>query len=761
MKFTLSCVLALSLGCALVASATAQPVKLGAATYFLSPKGTDKGMPAAALRTEALQNTAAQTNQWYSTLIFNPKPDPIFAQPLTVKTTPGGLEVALPIKETITSARRDVEIRYAHRDPLLISPAAFEPGVAKLAKASDWSIDISMARDVDQFTATVAHGSPFVSFQLSRGDVRLRLPAAAQKLTETDPRVIALRVKGKVYALFGPTGVRWEMVSPTEWLGRLPSGKGYLSAAALPDDKPETLALFTRHAYAFIQDTRVEWRYEPSTSQVETTFKANTRSMEGADNVPLLGLYPHQWFNNASVQDKLGPSFDTVRGQVRLLAATEFKTRYTYNGFVPFWPGIKESPRLGELSDLMSKDQRDARRMMLQEGKGAYWQGKGLQRNLKLMDVMEQQGNVEGREALLNMLKKRVEEWFSGDSAKGYFHYSKTLGAVASYPDEFFTVEQINDHHFTYGYWIRTVAEIALRDPAWAAKDKWGGMIDLLVADIATAERGRADFPFLRNFDSYEGHSWASGVGGVGEYGAFGNNQESSSESINAWAALILWGEVNSNRELRDLGVFLYVNEIEAINHYWFDVNGLVFPPEYKNVEVSQVFGGQYIHNTWWTDEPRQIKGINLLPITTASTYLAQHPKYIKRNLDALKPEMETYAKFGKKPPYPPPADIWQDIFAKYGALGDPAAGLAAWDRWGSVELGDTRTHALHWLLSLNEMGAPDTSVTADTPLYAVFRKTDGGKTYLAFNASKTAITVRFSDGKVLNVAPGSLGRTA
>ena len=52
-------------------------------------------------------------------------------------------------------------------------------------------------------------------------------------------------------------------------------------------------------------------------------------------------------------------------------------------------------------------------------------------------------------------------------------------------------------------------------------------------------------------------------------------------------------------------------------------------------------------------------------------------------------------------------------------------------------------------------------SVTADTTFYAVFRKPDGRKTYLAFNASKSAISVRFSDGKVLNVAPGSLGRTS
>jgi hypothetical protein len=56
-------------------------------------------------------------------------------------------------------------------------------------------------------------------------------------------------------------------------------------------------------------------------------------------------------------------------------------------------------------------------------------------------------------------------------------------------------------------------------------------------------------------------------------------------------------------------------------------------------------------------------------------------------------------------------------------------------------------------------MGTPDFNVTADTPLYSVFRGADGRKTYLAYNATKAPISVRFSDGKVLQVAPMSLAR--
>ena len=402
----------------------------------------------------------------------------------------------------------------------------------------------------------------------------------------------------------------------------------------------------------------------------------------------------------------------------------------------------------------MKTDLRNARRMMLEVGTGPYWQGKGLQRIVKLMDVVEQQGELEARDELLKLLRARVESWFSGESRKTYFHYDKAVGTVVAYPEEYFSVQQLNDHHFHYGYWIRAVAEIALRDPAWAAREQWGGMVDLLVADIATLQRGRADFPFLRHFDAYEGHSWASGIG----LGDHGNNQEASSEAVNAWAALILWGEITANRELRDAGIYLFTTEIEAANHYWFDIHGQVLAPEYRSAEVSMLFGGKYAHNTWWTDEPRQIKGINLLPITTASTYLGRDPRFVRRSLATLKPETEIYSARLKRAD---PPDIWQDLFAKYLALADPPAALGQWERWGSVELGDSRSHALHWLLSLDEMGPPDFGVVADTPLFSVFRRADGRRTYLAYNATSAAMTVRFSDGTQMTVQPRTLGRSS
>lgn len=738
----------------LAAPVASQTVKVGAGAYRLDALGSDKDVPPAPMRTEALLKTAAQTNQWYSTLIFNRTPEAIFAQPLTFKAVPAGLEMSLPVKTVVGTERKDTEIHYPHADPVLISPVAFVPGAARLGKASDWSIGIDFSRGGDLMEATIAHGSPYAYLRVFRGDVRVSLPDAGIRLpSQEDPRVLALRVKGKVYSFFGPTGVHWEQVSDRQWLARMPMGRGYLSAAALPDERPETMALFTRHAYAFLEDTRVSWHYDAATSTVETRYEATARAMEGAETRPLLGLYPHQWSGNAAIQAQLGPGYDTLRGRILVLPAASFSTRIAYPGLLPWWPGVKGTPRAAELADLLKADLRRARPMMLEIGNGPYWQGKGLQRIVQLMNVAEQQGDLEARDALLKLLKGRIEQWFSGTDRKTYFRYTKTLGTLVAYPEEYFSVEQVNDHHFHYGYWIFAMAQIALRDPAWAAKDKWGGLVDKLIADIATPTRGGSEFPFLRNFDPYESHSWASGVG----LGPFGNNQESSSEAVNAWAGLILWAEVTGDRALRDLGIWLYSSEIKGIQTYWFDLDRQVLPPEYRNSEVSMLFGGKFAHNTWWTDEPRQIKGINLLPLTTASLYLGKDPDFVKRSLAELPAQSAAWATRGRRPD---PPDIWQDVFAEYLALADPAAALAQWNRWGAVELGNTRSHTLHWLLSLERLGLPDFSVTADAPLFAVFRRSDGRRTYLAFNAGATPLPVRFSDGTQLSVPPRSLVET-
>ncbi len=741
------------LGGALQAQTT---LEAGSARLWLSPKGGDRSPPPASGREGKMLQQAAPTNQWYSSLLFSKEAQPLYAQPLTGRAAPGGFEMALPLKQVVPTERKDNEIQYPHRAAITVRPTHFEPVLGRLSRVGDWSIDIAMGPGPQRFDLTMAHGSPYVWGKLSEGDLQVTTASTARRIEHPDSRMLLLEFDGQRYAAFGPTGVRWEASAgaPGVWVARMPAQARHFVLTALPDETPQSLALVMRHAYVRQADTQVQWRFDNPSQTLTTEYRVTPEVLEGSESRPLLALYPHHWHGQPGLQARLGPAYASVRGPLKLLADTHFTTSMRHRGFVPYWPKVEtaEGDLLDTLQTVIRADVRDARRNMLQIGKGPYWQGKGLLRTTKLLDVVEMQGDPAQSERLLAMLKERIEEWFQGNDRQRYFHLDRTLGTVLAYPEEYFAVEQMNDHHFHYGYWIRAMAELSLRDPQWAGAARWGGMVPWLIRDIAHPERHSADFPFLRSFDVYEGHSWASGVA----LGELGNNQESSSEAINAWVGLILWGERTGDTALRDLGIYLYNTEIEAIRHYWFDVHRLVFAPEYPHVETSMVFGGGYRHNTWWTDEPRQIKGINLLPITTASTYLGLDPEHTRRSLATLPGDTQRYESRGKRAK---PRDIWQDLFAKYMALTDPAAGLAQWDRWGSTEAGDSRSHALHFMLSLRQMGVPDFSVWADTPLHAVFRQTSGQRTYLAFNAGATPKTVRFSDGTSFEVPAGQLGR--
>ena len=87
----------------------------------------------------------------------------------------------------------------------------------------------------------------------------------------------------------------------------------------------------------------------------------------------------------------------------------------------------------------------------------------------------------------------------------------------------------------------------------------------------------------------------------------------------------------------------------------------------------------------------------------------------------------------------------------------DARGGIKRWDRYGSYELGDTRTHTYHWLHSMATLGSPDLTVTANTPFYAVFKTAAGKRTYMVYNAARQPVAVTFADGKQVPAAPAGL----
>ena len=372
----------------------------------------------------------------------------------------------------------------------------------------------------------------------------------------------------------------------------------------------------------------------------------------------------------------------------------------------------------------------------------AYWNGKAMGRLAALIPIAEQVGHTAAATRFTDALKARLQQWLSVTDGSPRFWYETTWGTLLAFPESFGSASELNDHHFHYGYFLQAAAAVARRDPDWARAERWGGMVEILIRDVASDDRSDPLFPFLRSLDPYAGHSWASGTANHVD----GNNQESSSEAMNLATGIILWGLETGNSRLRDLGIYLYATERSAIEQYWFDVEDAVFPAGYPQKAVALVWGNKGAYQTFFGGEYEYIHGINWLPITGGSLYLGRHPVYVRANYDNM------VARNLAEP------DRWADIAWSYLALSNAPSALNRLPVNGvtSPETGESRAHTRHWITSLVGLGRVDTTVTADHASNAVFDK-DGRRTYSVYNPGAQPLEVRFTDGFATTVPAKTL----
>jgi hypothetical protein len=223
-----------------------------------------------------------------------------------------------------------------------------------------------------------------------------------------------------------------------------------------------------------------------------------------------------------------------------------------------------------------------------------------------------------------------------------------------------------------------------------------------------------------------------------------GNNQESSSESMNCNAGIIQWGTHTGNKAIRDLGIFMYVNEARAIEQYWFDVDDAVFPKAFAHNATGMVWSNGAAYGTWFSGSVGAIHGINILPIAAGSLYLGRRPDHVVKN----------FAEGNQ--------GQWPDLFLQYLAFADPDQAATKYGAGVGPEGGDSKPHATYQIKSLQASGRLNTAIGASVPSFAVFDKagTPGQRTYTAYNASDAAVTVTFTDGFQMEVpAKGQITR--
>ncbi|WP_347994497.1 glycosyl hydrolase [uncultured Eubacterium sp.] len=765
------------------------------------------------------------TNDWASSVVFDKYSESLYAHPLAYRVASNGMQMASPAvtsgtsyvdgEPTVESLLEDNTVE------LVIGGNNFSAKDAKVDKTTDWTYDILMENNAStsSIMATIGKGTPYAYYTFKNVEPTISLGAGGTDLAiyknSTSSNILGVSLKNKkdgkthYYLISAPSGTTW-VNAGGKLTAKMPTGKSYMSVAILPDGSDNAFELYKKYAFNFITDTKVEWKYLSNSSKVVTKYNVVTKNMEiganGGDTI--IALYPHQWrYANSKFT---GYTYETIRGTMKTVVGTSYSTTMQYNGILSSLPVTKDEETVGKIKDQLGylysyrKSKDNPKWICFLEGQyggyDTYWVGKNLNTLSDAIWLADQfkdndmktmtNDMVEGVEDYLEFWFDPHRAYIDGQHVDDYFYYDKEYGTLIGYPTSYDSDKQVNDHHFHYGYWIKAAAAVAMKDPQWAKE--WGGMVYEMIGDIANANRDGSSYnknsetryPFLRNFDIYEGHSWASGVanyefdenGVLAENGGLsgGNNQESSSESVNAWSSLILWGEAVGDERIRDLGIYMYTTEIAAIEDYYYDVHNEIFTKEYKdsnnyNIQtVTRLFGGRYDHTAWWTENPIEVTTITMLPISGATFYMGKYKEKVKAVVDSIGENSKQWSNFvnnkeqictnyGKKDMLTDPKTN-QDVVAEYYAYYDPDAALAKVDLSdsGKVENGESRAHTLAYITSLKEYGNQNFDITGSTPFSVVLEK-NGVKTYVVENHTDKTQRTYFSDKTYVDVPANSV----
>ena len=524
-------------------------------------------------------------------------------------------------------------------------------------------------------------------------------------------------------------------------------------AAGTPTDT--LAAFFASRARNIVAAVDIDYAVDRATNNVTVTH--TYRDGAGAPIETIVGMHPLHWKH--SDQPTTGYQVRSARGMIKFSLADSFAYELPSVGVLPALPTVDGSFDAVTLRSLVSR--------FVARGPAAwnnrtdtYWAGKNYGKVAEVIALADSIGMDAEATQLLDWLKSELEDWFTAETngrldIVKYFVYDDEWNTLLGLEESFAAHQQLNDHHFHYGYFVRAAAEICRMDLSWCGAEQYGPMIELLIRDYA----GDADdpmFPYLRNFDPANGFSWASGPANF----ARGNNNESTSEAANAYGAIVLYGLITGRDDLVEKGMYLHASTAAAYWQYWNNIDGYNnrgttadnFPAAYNRITTSIIWGDGSAFATWFSPAYAHILGIQGLPSNPLILHVGQHADYVADYVALGLSESSNARPSGL------PEDQWRDLWWNLWAMTDADAAIADYNTVGDYnpEAGESRAHTYHWIHTFRSLGRMITgtgALTADYPAALAFDN-NGVTSYVVYNFGSAMRTVTYSDGQIVNAAP-------
>ncbi|MBN8524801.1 MAG: discoidin domain-containing protein, partial [Planctomycetes bacterium] len=501
---------------------------------------------------------------------------------------------------------------------------------------------------------------------------------------------------------------------------------------------------FAAYAPVVPRTTTVTWDYRPARGEVDTTWTVAAEDLDGKGRGDVLqGWIPHHYQAPAKPDFAAdGARYATPRGEMRLAAGRRFRIALPFTGLLPEYP----APEAGSGSD--PYDPMVMRRLVGDHlgrpgyGSETYWGGKKVLLLARYMELARQLGMTAETAVLRDRAAEAVRDWLTFTPGEGehFFAWYPNWGSFVgcrSRDNANPGVDVLQDHHMCYGYHVYAAALLAFQDPAFARD--WGPMARLMARDYANWDASDGLFCRFRNLDPWCGHSWSGGMGTD-----HGNGQESSSEAMQGYGAMFLLGEALGDTAMRDAAAFCWATEARGIAEYYFDRGRRNFPTGWKHTVVANLHTEGLGYWTWFSGNPFWMHAIQWIPMSPLLSYLGEDRAYAAADFAEM---LRTHEGGRGWDGYLGNDSGPASIALNYLATSDPAAAAGVFKRLLDRNAGGVRSAEAgptYWRIhALRRLGLQRFDAWTDVATSQAFQGADGGMSWVVFNATDQARSVR------------------
>jgi endo-1,3(4)-beta-glucanase len=316
----------------------------------------------------------------------------------------------------------------------------------------------------------------------------------------------------------------------------------------------------------------------------------------------------------------------------------------------------------------------------------AYFYGKQIAKLGRLALIADELGEVATAQALRARMKTSLDPWLTGQN-QDPLRYDPvwggicTAGGLADQGAEF-GQGWYNDHHFHYGYFLYAAAALGKGDPAWLASRREA--VTALARDIANPSSADLAFTPFRHKDWFTGHSWAAGLFEFGD----SRNQESTSEAVNAWYGLHLYGLATGDVNLGNVGRVLLATEIRAAQKYWHvRSNSPIYDEPFASHKVVGIlWSNKAEYATFFCGAEECIHAIQMLPFTPITEALLEAP-WVAEEYPVVAGKLTAAS-----------SEPWRGFIYLDHAVIDRAAAWSEVKTLQAFDDGNSKTNALYWV---------------------------------------------------------------